>query len=72
MPSMPMLARAALRHAIFAKNLQQQLVAKKVGMSDARLSRIIRGWLDPSDKEKRALSRLLEVPVEELFPGEEG
>jgi transcriptional regulator with XRE-family HTH domain len=70
-PVLPVLFRPALKDAIFRRHISQARVAKRIGMSDARLSLIIHGKANPNAHEKRALARLLDTAVEDLFPGEE-
>ena len=43
-------------------------VAMKVEMSQARLSGIVHGRLQPTEREQRALAKILGKPVQELFP----
>lgn len=55
-----------LKLAILDRSTQTE-VAKKAGLSESRLSRIIRGHYAPTDDEKKALARVLRKPVHELF-----
>lgn len=66
-----MAPNSTLKTAIFLKRTTQTLVAQKAGVQESRLSRIIHGYVSPSDDEKRAIARALRLPVEELFPASE-
>jgi transcriptional regulator with XRE-family HTH domain len=43
-------------------------LAMKAGMSESRLSRLSTGLFKPKPEEAEILSKLLNVPTEELFP----
>ena len=63
-----MTPRAELRDAIFRSGKPQIEIARRTGIDETKLSKIVRGWRDPSPKEVRALSRVLRVPASQLFP----
>jgi transcriptional regulator with XRE-family HTH domain len=48
----------------------QDEVFARSGISQARISRLEIGNVRPSQNERQALSRVLKVPVEILFPDE--
>jgi hypothetical protein len=56
-----------LRHATRPVENGVRAADTQIGISDTRLSRIIRQRLEASDDEKRRLSELLGLPVEHLF-----
>lgn len=56
-----------LKMAIMARGTTQIAVAKKAGLSEARLSRIIHGHDEPTENEKTALAKALRCKVQELF-----
>jgi transcriptional regulator with XRE-family HTH domain len=58
-----------IRAALTERRIAQYQAAQQIGMSDTRLSRIICERLEATDEEKRSLSRLLGLPVEDLFAG---
>ena len=61
---------AELKIAILRSRFRTQSnVARKMGISDYRLSRIIHGYLPATDDEKKRLAKLLRQPVDALFPG---
>ena len=47
-------------------------IALKVGINESRLSRLSTGLFKPKPEEKKALSKILNVPAEKLFPSMEG
>jgi transcriptional regulator with XRE-family HTH domain len=57
-----------LRRAIFDSGLKQIDIAKRIDMHDTRLSKIVHGYIDANDDEKKALARVLRRPIDELFP----
>lgn len=58
---------ATLRDAIFRSGQPQIEVARKAGIHETRLSKIVRGWVQPNAAERRSLARVLKSSVEELF-----
>jgi DNA-binding transcriptional regulator YdaS (Cro superfamily) len=64
--------RAALRDAIFRSGRPQVEIARLAGIHETRLSKIVRGWVDPNAGEMSTLARVLKGHREELFPEEEG
>lgn len=63
-----MATNTALKMAIFESPDTQTTVAKRAGLSESRLSRIIHGHSpEPSDDEKKAIAKALRRKVQELF-----
>lgn len=60
-----------LKLAIFTSGTSQTVVARKTGIDESRLSRIINGHAEPTPDEQKVLARALRKPVDELFPGSE-
>jgi transcriptional regulator with XRE-family HTH domain len=58
----------ALKTAFLRAHLNQYEVARQIGRSETRVSRIVQGRLEATDTEKRAFARLLNAPISELFP----
>jgi transcriptional regulator with XRE-family HTH domain len=58
---------STLKLAIFNSGHSQIEIAKKVGIHETRLSKIVRGHVEPSADEQRVLARVLRKPAEELF-----
>jgi hypothetical protein len=59
--------KSVLKHALVDHYDPACVVAFQVGRSDAWLSRVARGIVEPSDTEKRKLSTILGHTVKELF-----
>jgi hypothetical protein len=57
-----------LKVAIVATGHSQRAVGLRVRIPEVRLSDIIRGRVEATSRERRALSRVLGRPVSELFP----
>ena len=59
---------ASLKQAIYLSGLRQTEVSDLAGISEAMLSRILRGERTPSPRVKARISRVLGVRVRELWP----
>jgi hypothetical protein len=59
--------RSVLKHTLVDHYEPACVVAFQMGRSDAWLSRVARGIVEPSDTEKRKLSTILGHTVKELF-----
>jgi transcriptional regulator with XRE-family HTH domain len=57
-----------LKRAIFNSGKRQIEIARKAGIHESRLSKLANGYVDPTDDEKKSLSRVLHAPPDELFP----
>lgn len=62
-----MAANTALKMAIWDSPFTQTVIAKKTGINESRLSRIIHGHVDAEPEEQKSLARLLKVPVSQIF-----
>jgi len=62
----------ALKLAIFSRRKTQIEIAKRAGIHETRLSKIVRGHLDATPEEQSALARALRTTVAELFPSPTG
>ncbi len=60
-----------LKEARFHAGLSQYDIALKTGIHQSRLSLIERGYLHPSNKEKKKISKVLRHKTEEIFPESE-
>lgn len=59
----------ALKTAILETGKYQIEIAGMAGLSEVRLSRIVRKkGLNPTEEEKIKLSNVLNKPIEEIFP----
>jgi predicted transcriptional regulator len=60
----------ALRVAIAATGRKQKDIARRAGINQWRMSRIVQGDVTPTPAEQARLARILDTPVHELFsPG---
>lgn len=60
---------AALHTAIFlSKYKTQRAVAVEARIPEARLSKIVLGHVEASDREKKRLAAVLDQPIDQLFP----
>lgn len=59
-----------LNQTILETGIKKRFIAARAGMAQDRLSRIIHRYSEPSDDEKKALARVLNVPISEIFPTE--
>jgi transcriptional regulator with XRE-family HTH domain len=50
------------------KNMTQDEIYLKVGIHQARLSKLERGIFEPNEKERKLLIEALEASEKELFP----
>ena len=57
-----------LKHALVDHNEPAWQVARHVGISEVRISKLSQGRAIPRDREKVDLSEILGKPVSELFP----
>lgn len=62
--------RATLRDAIFRSGKSQREIAQLTGIQEADLSRIVRGRMNPTEDEQKALARVLKQDRESLFAQE--
>jgi hypothetical protein len=60
-----------LQRAIFEGGLLQRVIAKKAAIEESKFSKIVNGWRDASDEEKKRIARVLKRPVADLFPAKE-
>jgi hypothetical protein len=58
----------SLKVAIVATGHSQRAVGLRARIPEVRLSDIIRGRVEATSRERRALSRVVGRPVSELFP----
>jgi predicted transcriptional regulator len=57
----------ALRVAIAASGRTQKHIARRAGINQWRLSRIVQGDVTPTPTEQARLARILDKPVQDLF-----
>ena len=57
-----------LKSRILAKGLSQIQIARDLGLSDSYISKVVNGWVTPSEDLKERLAHLLDCPVSEIFP----
>jgi transcriptional regulator with XRE-family HTH domain len=56
-----------LKLAMFRRGLQQNRVSKTLGLNEANLSKIIHGYREPSEAQKKLLANYLEADEAWLF-----
>lgn len=56
-----------LKMAILRSGRSQWEIARDIGISETRLSRILRGRVEVRDEEREALARILGATMGELF-----
>ena len=61
-----------LKLAIFRKGLQQNRVSRILGINEANLSKIIHGYREPSEAQRRSLANYLEADETWLFEKYDG
>jgi hypothetical protein len=64
--------RPGLKFAIINSGRSQRAIAASIGMSEPRLSRIVRCCVDPTLTEKQALMQCLGVTLDAFEPDREG
>lgn len=62
----------ALKMAIVASGTPQHAIARKTGISETILSRIVQGRREPTQEQRRSLARALGRREEDLFPSSRG
>lgn len=60
----------ALKVAIVESDKHQREIARLTRIPETRLSHIVRGRMEATDKEREALARALHKSEDELFPAE--
>lgn len=58
---------ANIKLQIFRKGIHQNQLAKKLGMDETVLSKIIRGFREPSEAQRKQLADCLEANEQWLF-----
>ena len=58
----------ALKIRILASSKSQISLAREIEISEPQLSKIVQGWIDPSDSLKERIAKALNCPVHEIFP----
>ena len=61
------MSRNQLKLAILNSNVPQYVLAAKAGMSETKLSRVVRGRADPTEDERRRIAKALGVSEDDLF-----
>jgi transcriptional regulator with XRE-family HTH domain len=57
-----------LKMALVGAGDRQFVLAARIGMSETRLSRIVRGRVEPTTDERKRIADALGLTEEELFP----
>ena len=61
-----------LKIAIFKRGIHQNRISKMLGINEANLSKIIHGYREPSESQRRLLAAYLEMDESWLFERFEG
>jgi len=61
--------RWALKFAIIQSRKSQRVHARAAHMRETKFSSIVRGWTNPTARERKAIARALGQPEAELFDG---
>lgn len=64
MPLTPQERKAKVK----ARKGLQRRIARQLGVSEVHISLVVAGEREGSDRVKRAISRALRLPVDEVFP----
>ena len=64
---MSLIPRATLRDAIFRSGRSQREIARAAGIGEAELSRIVRGRMNPTPEEQKAIAKVLRQDPVQLF-----
>jgi hypothetical protein len=56
-----------LKAAVFASGRSQRAIAVACGITENRMSEIVRGWIDPGPAEEQVLARELGTSIATLF-----
>jgi DNA-binding XRE family transcriptional regulator len=67
-PQKIMAPNTTLKTFLFARGITQLTVAQKAGIHEPRMSKIIRGHVEATAEEKKAIAKALRQPVDHLFP----
>jgi ribosome-binding protein aMBF1 (putative translation factor) len=54
-----------IKIARLRKKMQQQVLAREIGIRSSRMAMIENGWGDPTEDELKAIKRILKVDLEE-------
>ncbi len=59
--------RLPIKWALLETGRRQVEVARAAGLSEARMSKITNGWLEPRPEERERIAAALGRPADELF-----
>lgn len=60
-----------LKAKLLERGISGFKAARRVGVSDSKFSRIVRGWNNPDLETKKKLAKLLGCEVREIFEGQD-
>ncbi len=58
--------RWGLKIALMQKGVKQAHIAKSMGKDQAWVSKVVNGWIDPSDEDTARMAGVLNLGVDEL------
>ena len=62
----------ALRFAILSSSIHSQVrLATQTGIGEGRLSKIVNGWIEPTEPERELIAQALGRDADELFARQE-
>jgi hypothetical protein len=64
----PDFTRWPLKQALYRRNLKQAHIAKALGKDPAWVSRLVRGWIEPTDVDTERIAQATGISVDELKP----
>ena len=56
-----------LKTQILKSGKPQVALAREIGIAEPHLSRIVQGWVEPTEDIKRKIAKVLGCQIEELF-----
>ena len=62
----PDFTRWPLKQALYRRNLKQAHIAKALGKDPAWVSRLVRGWIEPTDVDRERIAQATGISVNEL------
>jgi transcriptional regulator with XRE-family HTH domain len=60
--------RWGLKFELMQRGLKQAYIAKTMGKDQAWVSKIVNGWIDPSDEDTERIAQATGISVDELKP----
>jgi transcriptional regulator with XRE-family HTH domain len=58
--------RWGLKMTLMQRGVKQSHIAKAMGKDQAWVSKVVNGWIDPSDEDTARLASVLDIDIDEL------